>query len=468
VKIYFVKNRSIILLVTFFALLRFLTSFRFELGTDEAHYVLYGKHLALSYFDHPPMVGWVQFVFTQLPLSIQVAARIPAILASAAASLLIDQWLQRKNYSAQSRFYALAGLNIAILFSALSFFLLPDTLLLVLVPWLSLATENLMTKKSWLNWLFFGLVLGLAGLTKYTAVLFLIPIAYYWVKTKSFKDFITPPFWCAVIIALIFISPVLIWNLQNDFISFKYQSGHVISFQTLNITAFLGAQISQFLGLSFLYLYAFPKAKTLHDRFDKILIMTPLIFFSFFALFENFLPHWTAPFFVLAIPWGVADTIEKHQGLTKKLKAAFIAASLLFVFIHAELGLHILPFSAAKDIQRDIQGWQEFTARSLQKSSYPLAVTNWTFGSRVKLYSELRGQPNLVVLDHRIDQFDIWEKEHAKTNNVLMLVEKKNETEFLSQVNCVQQKDLGFDGPIYKNEILVEFHLIECSGFSWK
>ena len=27
---------------------------------DETYYWLWGQHLALSYFDHPPLVGWTQ------------------------------------------------------------------------------------------------------------------------------------------------------------------------------------------------------------------------------------------------------------------------------------------------------------------------------------------------------------------------------------------------------------------------
>ena len=468
-KTYFLKNRSIILLTLFFALLRFLISFRFELGTDEAHYVLYGKHLALSYFDHPPAVGWVQYIFLSLsPFPIQVTARIPAILSSFAGTLLINEWLRRKDYSEQSRLAGVFGLNIAILFSALSFFFLPDTFLFILIPLLSLVIDNLMQKKSLANWICFGLVLGLSGLTKYTAVLFLLPIAWYWIKTKSLKDFLTPSFWLAVIVALIVVSPVLIWNLQNDFISFKYQTGHVISFKTMNFITFLGSQASQFVGLSFLYFYCFPKVKNDRDRFDFLLLLTPLVFFSFFALFENFLPHWTAPFFILAVPWGVAENVRRHNGLTKKLKVALASGLLLFTFVHLELAFHFLPFSASRDLQRDIQGWREFTQRSLTKSAYPLGVTNWTFGSRVKLYSELEGRENVIVLDHRIDQFDIWSAALPPANNILMLVEQKNETDFLKSVHCDSQKDLGTDGPRYKDQTLVDFKLIECTGFSWK
>jgi 4-amino-4-deoxy-L-arabinose transferase-like glycosyltransferase len=471
VKTFFKENRSILFLALGFFVIRLLVSFGFELGTDEAHYILYGRHLALSYFDHPPLVGWIQNLFLGLStaLPINVSGRIPALFCSIISTLLVNEWLLRKGYSEKSRIYALFALNTAILFSALSLFFLPDTLLLILVPLLSLSVENLMSKKSFANWIIFGFVIGLAGITKYTAILFLLPLIWYWIKSKSLRDLKTPSFWSAVFLAAICISPVLIWNLQHDFISFKYQSGHVISFANVDIKSFLISQASQFIGLSFIYFYCFPKPKTIQDRFDLFLMITPLIFLSFFALFGNFLPHWTAPFFVLAVPWGVAENLRFHQGhMTKKLKAALIAASILFIFIHLELGLHVLPFSASKDLQRDIQGWQAFTQRSLMKSKYDLAVTNWTFGSRVKLYSELAGRKNVIVLDHRTDQFDLWSADEPATKNILILAEKKNEIELLESIHCASQINLGEDGPIYKDHLLVHFDLIECTGFTWK
>ena len=29
------------------------------LGVDESHYAMYALHLDWSYFDHPPLVGWL-------------------------------------------------------------------------------------------------------------------------------------------------------------------------------------------------------------------------------------------------------------------------------------------------------------------------------------------------------------------------------------------------------------------------
>ncbi|MCJ7776332.1 MAG: hypothetical protein MUP08_08090, partial [Desulfobulbaceae bacterium] len=36
----------------------------FALGTDESHYVLFSRHLAWGYFDHPPMVAFLAALTT--------------------------------------------------------------------------------------------------------------------------------------------------------------------------------------------------------------------------------------------------------------------------------------------------------------------------------------------------------------------------------------------------------------------
>ena len=50
-------------------------------SADEAHYALYGSFLDWSYFDHPPMVGWLQsiaLIFSSSEFSLRV---IPIILS---------------------------------------------------------------------------------------------------------------------------------------------------------------------------------------------------------------------------------------------------------------------------------------------------------------------------------------------------------------------------------------------------
>ena len=50
------------------------------LSVDEAHYALYAAHPALSYFDHPPLVGWVQMPLVALGAPDAVLRMVPGLL----------------------------------------------------------------------------------------------------------------------------------------------------------------------------------------------------------------------------------------------------------------------------------------------------------------------------------------------------------------------------------------------------
>ena len=64
------------------------------LSVDEAHYALYATHLALSYFDHPPLVGWVQWPLVALNAPVEVLRWIPELLWLGTA-LLVFQIAER-------------------------------------------------------------------------------------------------------------------------------------------------------------------------------------------------------------------------------------------------------------------------------------------------------------------------------------------------------------------------------------
>jgi 4-amino-4-deoxy-L-arabinose transferase-like glycosyltransferase len=48
------------------------------LSVDEAHYLLYAAYPDWSYFDHPPLVGWVQWPLVALGAPSGCCAPCPA------------------------------------------------------------------------------------------------------------------------------------------------------------------------------------------------------------------------------------------------------------------------------------------------------------------------------------------------------------------------------------------------------
>ena len=51
---------ALLVLIVASALIRLIPAFDLGLGNDEAYHFLYAAHPALSYYDHPPMMAWVE------------------------------------------------------------------------------------------------------------------------------------------------------------------------------------------------------------------------------------------------------------------------------------------------------------------------------------------------------------------------------------------------------------------------
>src|SRR5271157_4956840 len=55
-------KRALFVLIVGSTLLRILAASSLGLGNDEAYHFLYAVHPDLSYYDHPPMLAWVEMV----------------------------------------------------------------------------------------------------------------------------------------------------------------------------------------------------------------------------------------------------------------------------------------------------------------------------------------------------------------------------------------------------------------------
>jgi 4-amino-4-deoxy-L-arabinose transferase-like glycosyltransferase len=251
------------------ALVHLALGFSFELSVDEAHYLLYAKHLAWSYFDHPPLVGWIQWPLVSLDASTGVLRLVPELLWIISCTLVyivtseLQRFLQSKASittpalppNGSSSFAAILIVIAAPIPHVLSVGLLPDSILTPLslgLFWMALRWMQVGHNFTLRDWLITGILLGLAGLSKYTAaftafallLVVLCPPRKPWINQAGF--------YLAVLLALLIISPVLYWNWANDWISFKYQLAHGSGGEWLfrRFAGFMGLQLVAF-GLLF-------------------------------------------------------------------------------------------------------------------------------------------------------------------------------------------------------------------------
>lgn len=412
----------------------------FGLGVDEAHYMLYARHLALSYFDHPPLVGWTHAVFNAALGETLFSARLPAILIGLVSTWQLFLFLRRLGFTEESARWAALASGFCFQFFVLSLFLLPDTLCLLLFWPLMAVSVRVAEKPSTVRWLLLGLVLGLMGLSKYTALFFLVPVAVLLLKRQGLSFLRQPGFYLGILVAGVVISPVLVWNWQNGWVSFAYQLGHVAGGGD-GWQGFLKSWVLQFvLYVPFLWPFAFVglwhlwKRSATEAEFARWTALTFGLFFLWSSFREVVLPHWPALFYLLTIPVGLARALETRA---RRLSLVMIALTGVGVFLVVTILLsgvaHRLPGAL-----REVAGWDEAMHLAGEKLEHPqdrIAVMNWTYGSRARFYGP-EVESRVVVVDDRFDQFDVWNPEDITGLDLWILQFSYDEKDLKGLVEC--------------------------------
>jgi 4-amino-4-deoxy-L-arabinose transferase-like glycosyltransferase len=219
-------------------LLRVLVDMRFSLVPDEAVYWSWSRHPALGYFDHPPMIAWINWIFSRLIGSTELGVRFPMSLMMVGAVAVIVTTAARIIPNAQGvKWVAMIWLvsPLMIGFATIS---TPDTPAIffstcALASVLRVALNDdadLPGSSAAIWWLLFGLFCGLAFLSKYTTVL--LPaavIASLTLSAKGRRHFRRPYLYLAAILSLLIFSPVIYWNSRHQWASFLFQLHHGVS-----------------------------------------------------------------------------------------------------------------------------------------------------------------------------------------------------------------------------------------------
>ncbi|MDF1877630.1 glycosyltransferase family 39 protein [Sulfurimonas sp. SAG-AH-194-L11] len=425
------EHRPLLYFISFVALFRLLVAPHLGLGADEAHYLIYALNLDWSYFDHPPLVGWVQYLFTSIFGIDELGSRISAITIGFFTSIFVYKLIYQINSDAKLAFISILALNAMFIFNALFLMLMPDTLLFLLIVPIIFSVNALQKNDSLKNWFVLGVLVGLAGLSKYTAVLFIPPIIIYFILKKNYKLFISPKILVAIGVALFIVSPVLYWNMQNDWISFTYQSHHVVGSSHINWMGFMQSLVAQLIaynpflfGLSFYGLYRAFKSQNEVLFIAALFGATLLIFFTYSSLYKTALPHWSALFYLLFIPIGTYYLYEKSLSWRRYLQFAIAFGLLLSSLLYIEIATKIIPLPDENSIQLDVYGFEkimkEANAQIKDPKTQAIGVTLWTLASRAIVYNE-HYDSEVYLLDDRYDQFDIWETSSPKGKDMIVI-----------------------------------------------
>ena len=224
-------GRQLVLLVLGIALLKLVVASLLELGNDEVYYWTYAIAPDWNHFDHPPMVGWmIQLTTLNLHWVTEISLRLGPILASVLSSFLVYKTMEILGNPKAAFFTAL--LYQCSLYTGViaGLFVLPDAPQMPFWTGALYLMAKLLFQKGAeekiIYWISLGALIGLAVLCKVHGL-------YLWAGF-GLSILLLKPKWLlkwqlyvSIAISLLFIVPILYWNIQYDFITYRFHSERV-------------------------------------------------------------------------------------------------------------------------------------------------------------------------------------------------------------------------------------------------
>lgn len=414
--------------------LRLVLGWWLPLGVDESYAIAAARAFSWSFFDHPPLGFWLGAIIAQVTgWETALIYRLPFILLGTVTAWAV--WQMGRLWSERAGMIALILFLIAphmVLGSSL--FVVPDAplnagaavavLLVLRMVMRGQSTPGL--------WVLAGLALAVAMASKYQAgVLALAVLAFLAGSAPYRRWLITPWPWVGAGIGLLGLAPVVIWNLQTDWVSFAFHGQRTGGGLNLsNMAAMLAGQAGYLLppvmGLACLALW-----RLRGDHGIGLLLWTallPILFFNLTYLFgRDTLPHWTMPGWLFALVLA-AVWLDRNAARIRVWRvwitgfAAAVWALVAVLAVHLPTGMLSRGQSPVPEWDRQVEIIDlsdldaELTAGAWLDGISGLAVENWRVGGQVS--TGLGGRYPIVVLGDDPRHFQY----HRKVEGEILLV----------------------------------------------
>jgi len=423
--------------------IRLIFIFTLNLSDDEAYYWQYARHLSLSYYEHPPLVAWSNYLMMKLLGSTAYAVRMSALLYSIGDSILVWLITNKIFHDRWKALFAVLGLNIIPAYAIGGLMMLPDAPLgfFWLLTMYFLAKVFLDNKGAY--WYAAGLALGFDMLSKYHAIFVPVSALIFMIlsikERNWFKD-VKP--YLATFIALIIFSPVIIWNIEHHFESIKFElvSRNPNFHISINkFFTFLGSQIGFISPLVFFLLiyaiyYGFKvyysnEYKITDNNKDELLAQSkkgylflstfaaPIIIFFFMVSFiVDSKPNWALMGYIPAVILSIQLSYELYsrKWFRQYLWIGWGIALLFTMIIHIQLYyplIHLKP--ADVDLTNDLYGWR-IAGKEVDQAYKELSkqAPTFLFTHKYQLSSQLAfnapGQPQVYTSTSTGDSYHDW------------------------------------------------------------
>lgn len=295
------NQRKALLLIVIINLLRLIFIPFMELMPQDAYYYFYSEHLSLSYFDHPPMVAYMLYIFSLILGKTAFAVKFTDFMLTIGTQVIFFA-LTSKIIRNQRKYYTWVLFSSTMLVSTLSVNTTPDVPLLLF--WslsLLLLYKAIFENHKW-SWIFAGAAMGLAFDSKYTALALPAGLFLFLIFSKRYRFHLNTSFpYLASLLMLLFMFPVIKWNMDNQFASFAFQSSEraetISGLTPQNFFGLVGTQLFLLVPILFIGLWwiAFKYFNRLFKRPNQI---NPEIWFLISFFFPMYLGFYMLSFFL--------------------------------------------------------------------------------------------------------------------------------------------------------------------------
>ncbi|HMK66799.1 MAG TPA: glycosyltransferase family 39 protein, partial [Thermodesulfobacteriota bacterium] len=164
-------DKAFALLLVFHTLTWLSLGMALDLHPDVTDHWVWSQHLSWGYYEHPPMIAWAMRFFALVmgnnQWALEVGSQTITLLSFLALFLLA-----REFFGAKAAFFSVLALEATPLFTVGSMIFIIDTVLILFILWAALFFWKGLDRNKPAYFYGAGLVLGLALLSKITAVLF--------------------------------------------------------------------------------------------------------------------------------------------------------------------------------------------------------------------------------------------------------------------------------------------------------
>ena len=277
-------------LLSFWFLINLLQAKFTNLHYDEAYYWLYSKVLSWGYFDHPPMIAVsskIGDLLSHTTLGLRIIPVIIGVFVISAIVFLIDDKKNKNNVFLYIISFPLITTHIA------GFLSLPDALLCFFFVLFLIFYKKYLRDDKVSVVLALSIIIACMIYSKYHAFIILL-----FVILANLKLLFKKSFWLVFSLTIIFLTPHIIWQIQNDYPSFIYHlDTRASGFSINNLLEFIFGQIilaGPLSGVVVIYLTVKYRAKDTFEKTLKYIAIGFYLFFLFYCINGRVEAHWTS------------------------------------------------------------------------------------------------------------------------------------------------------------------------------